>query len=135
MSVVMSTATVQLAGPPRHQAQPLGGRRVGARARPRSVPVRLTGRGRVAAVVLLVVLPLAAATTGWGRPPTVLGGTQRPAVSRVVTVAPGDTLWAIARRAAPRRDVRDTVRRIIEVNRLEGAVVRPGQQLAVPSPP
>ncbi len=50
-------------------------------------------------------------------------------------VRSGDTLWDIAAARTPEgHDVRDIVAAIRSVNRLEGAVIHPGQVLEVPSP-
>lgn len=50
----------------------------------------------------------------------------------VVRVAAGDTLWSLARRFAPQDDPRSVVRRIVELNSLDGANLQVGQSLAVP---
>jgi LysM repeat protein len=49
-----------------------------------------------------------------------------------VTVAPGETLWAIANEVAPDDDPRDTVQRILDLNALESSGVQAGQRIAVP---
>ena len=56
---------------------------------------------------------------------------SRPAWSHVV--APQETLWSIARSAAPTRDTRETVDRLIAANHLRGPIIRPGQRLVLPS--
>jgi LysM repeat protein len=50
-----------------------------------------------------------------------------------LTVQPGDTLWAIASRVAPKADPRVVVQQIIDRNRLAGASVQAGQVLVLPS--
>ena len=50
-------------------------------------------------------------------------------------MAPGESLWQIARRTAPNADVDAVVERIVTQNGLASAVVRPGQVLSVPSGP
>lgn len=57
-----------------------------------------------------------------------------PVTSRtvIVRVAAGDTVWSLAQRFAPREDPRSVVRRIEELNSLDGANLRVGQPLAVP---
>ena len=52
---------------------------------------------------------------------------------RHVVVAPGENLWAIARHAAPGADPRVTVDRIVTLNSLTSATVRPGQRLFLPA--
>ncbi len=51
-----------------------------------------------------------------------------------VVVSPGDTLWEIADRFSPERvDLRVVVQELVELNRLESKVLRPGQVLQVPA--
>ena len=50
-----------------------------------------------------------------------------------MTVQPGQTLWQIALRVAPRDDPRDTVDRIRSLNDLDTTAVLPGQRLVVPA--
>lgn len=50
-----------------------------------------------------------------------------------VQVAEGDSLWQLARRAAPQADPGTVVERIVEVNRLDTAAVSPGQVVLVPT--
>ena len=111
---------VPRSGVPRPGVQPRGRR-----------PVRLTRRGRVVVVGLLLSLALTASFAVL-REASV--ATDRPGDVRyrTVTVSPGETLWDIARAAAPEADPRDTVKRIIDFNALPTAVVQPGQQIAVP---
>jgi nucleoid-associated protein YgaU len=96
---------------------------------PRTVPVRLTRRGYLAAALLVLIvaaslLMLAHASAG---------ATPRanPMVPSVVTVHQGDTLWSIARSVAPRRDPRAGVDQLMSVNHLSGAALTPGQILRV----
>ena len=55
------------------------------------------------------------------------------AVTRTVTVGPGETLWQIARDVRPNADPRETVARIQELNGLTTATVWAGQPLIVPA--
>jgi len=48
-------------------------------------------------------------------------------------VAPGDTLWSIARRLEPARDPRDVVFEIAQVNGVEPGSLVPGQELVIPA--
>ena len=50
-----------------------------------------------------------------------------------MTVQPGQTLWQIALRVAPRDDPRDTVDRIRALNDLDTTAVQAGQRLVVPA--
>lgn len=48
------------------------------------------------------------------------------------TVAPGDTLWAIATPHAKGRDVRELIYEIGQVNNLGSRPIQPGQVLVIP---
>lgn len=96
--------------------------------------LRLTVRGR-RVIATLVALPLAAAL-GFG----VVAGSSAIASSsssgvafETVTVMPGDTLWSIAESVAPGADPRDVVPAIARLNTIEGGLLVPGQQIAVPA--
>ncbi|PXY28750.1 LysM peptidoglycan-binding domain-containing protein [Prauserella flavalba] len=56
-----------------------------------------------------------------------------PSGTVVVSVAPGDTLWDLAERAAPGSDPAAVVERIQELNGLTGAQVDAGTPLVVPA--
>jgi hypothetical protein len=58
-------------------------------------------------------------------------GSSVPAETAVVRVQPGENLWELAGRVAPRSDASAVVERIRELNGVDGAV-RPGQPLTVP---
>ena len=93
-------------------------------------PLRLTRRGRCGVATALVGAGLGASLFVGG---ISRAGTQAEAVPvRWVTVAPGDTLWAIAQEASPHTDPRDVVVRIRELNGLSDSGVLAGQRLAVP---
>ena len=49
-----------------------------------------------------------------------------------VTVEPGDTLWHIAKEAAPREDPRKVVWQIREKNQMSDVTLFPGQRILVP---
>jgi hypothetical protein len=99
----------------------------GARREP---ALRLTRRGRVVLVALLVLLGTGASIA--------LGGVGRadpdaaPTRVRYVMVSPGDTLWGIAGEFVPDADRRETVQRILDLNALTGVALTPGQRIAVP---
>jgi hypothetical protein len=107
-----------------------GARRAGARrAGARRAGVRLTRRGRLALLALLLVLTglvavLLAASTGEAATPAGSAPT--------VVVQPGDTLWSIAARYAPGPDPFGTIERIRQVNGLDGYTVHAGQRLVLP---
>ena len=82
-------------------------------------------RAAVASVLVAALIGLGASA--------VPAGQQRP--SKPVwshVVQPGETLWQLARRAAPGRDTRETVDRLIRANDLDGGLIVPGQQLVLP---
>ncbi len=81
----------------------------------------------VMATAIVVVLVVTAAGFAVAR----AIGSPAPA-TRTVSVQPGQSLWQLARAAAPGADVRDTVSSIRELNHLTGTTVTPGQVLVVP---
>jgi LysM domain len=108
--------------------------RVRAAARqpaPARTAVRLTRRGRLVlvfaflALAVALMIPLAGLATA-----SLTGGTPEPV--RVIEVAPGDTLYAIAAELAEPGQIRAMVHRIQELNSLPGAQISEGQKLAVP---
>lgn len=111
---------------PIRTARPAPGRVGAARG-----PLRLTRRGRLVITGALASAGVAATLfTG----SVSLAGTQvehQPV--RYLTVAPGDTLWAIAGDVAPGADRRDTVQRLRDLNALESSELRAGQRIAVPA--
>ena len=129
----MSTLTF-----PTVTCRPAARRRPQARVRAARVgPVhgrlRLTRRGRVAVLALLLALAFAGAVLL--RSPAA--ATSEPVVgapvAERVTVRPGETLWVIAQRAVPGADPRVTVDRIMEMNGLESSAVQAGSALLVPT--
>ena len=105
-----------------------------ARPVPRPRPtgsVRLTRRGRLVVLfgALAVVLVLGV-FWGGGSVATERPGTPEP--SRVVTVAPGDTLYGIAAEATTDGDVNAMVERIQRLNALDSGMLTVGQKVRVP---
>ena len=109
-------------------------RRIRVRAaapQPARTAVRLTRRGRLVlvfaflALAVALMIPLA----GWATA-SLTGGTPEPV--RVIEVAPGDTLYAIAAELAEPGQIRAMVHRIQELNSLPGGQISEGQKLAVP---
>lgn len=95
-------------------------------------PLRLTRRGRLV-VTVLVALLLACATVALSRTAAAAFG-DAPVATTAVTVAPGDTLWAIAGRVAPGHDRRDVVATIAGLNSLNAdAPLQAGEELLVPA--
>jgi hypothetical protein len=103
-----------------------------ARPAARSGEVRLTRRGRLAVLgVSLVAMfggGLLASTT------SVASDSSEGFPTRVVMVAPGDTLWEIADDAAGAGSTADMVSTIQGLNDLSGGGVQAGQRLVVPLP-
>jgi LysM repeat protein len=50
-----------------------------------------------------------------------------------MTVVGGDTLWSVAKEIAPNSDPRDVIADIMNVNRLQSAVLQPGETLRIPA--
>ncbi|MFV0374215.1 LysM peptidoglycan-binding domain-containing protein [Microbacterium sp.] len=104
----------------------------------RSLPqtrLRLTLRGRRVLAALPAVIALAIAVLSGGgalaSASSAAGGADE--AFEVVTVMPGDSLWAIAERVAPSADPRDVVDDIVRLNALSGARLDPGQSIAIPA--
>lgn len=96
-----------------------------------AAPTRLTRRGRLLLLALLVLLTFVA-TSALRTVSQAATGPARSA-THYVTVAPGQTLWQIARTVAPGDDPRDTIARLRSLNGLGSTTVQAGQRLAVPS--
>jgi nucleoid-associated protein YgaU len=93
-------------------------------------PVRITRRGRLAVTLTILAMLGAVAFTAARSSPGDPAPGRPPAGS--VVVQPGDTLWGVAVRADPRADPRVTIERIVELNGMPDATVRPGQRLRLP---
>ena len=95
--------------------------------------IRLNRRGRLARtfVVLSLAVVLGSVVSAKAG-----AGTDAPAPKDhtfiTVTVAPGETLWALANRVADGGDVRGFVAEIVSVNSLPSADVLAGQKLRIP---
>lgn len=95
--------------------------------------IRLNRRGRLARtfVVLSLAVVLGSVVSAKAG-----AGTAAPAPKAhtfiTVTVAPGETLWALANRVADGGDVRGLVAEIVSVNSLPSADVSAGQKLRIP---
>ncbi len=126
VSTVRTVSTVSTVSPKPVRSQ--HARAAASAAAPRAV--RLTRRGRlVVAVVVLAVVTMVSLWVGGA----AFGGTAAAPQVRVV-VQSGDTLWSIARDAAPGADPRATIEALREINQLrpESSLV-PGQSLLLPS--
>jgi Tfp pilus assembly protein FimV len=94
-----------------------------------AAPARLTRRGRVV-VVVLVLAALVIAGFTLGRVSSQAAGPAAPLPT--VTVHAGETLWQIAERVAPHADRRALVLQIEQLNGLRDGRVVAGQQLRLP---
>ena len=108
--------------------------RVARPTRPERVaaPVRLTRRGRLVVLALLLGLLLSIVAFAMA-PATATNDRGRNVVAERVTVLPGETLWAIAERVRPDADPRATIARIKEMNGLTSGAAQAGQVLLVPA--
>lgn len=97
-----------------------------APGRSRAVASRRRRRVTGSLVILSAALLPAGGGESSGAP------SPRDGRARFVLVAPGDTLWEIARERAPAgADLRAYVGALVELNELEGALV-PGMRLKLP---
>jgi hypothetical protein len=96
-----------------------------------SSPVRLTRRGRVVVVLGALVALLAGGFT-LGHAPSQASGHVHRVAPRTITVQPGETLWTVAERIAPRVDPRLVVAQIQQLNHLHSPQLLAGMQLVVP---
>ena len=101
------------------------------RRTPPPATLRLTRRGRVVVVLLLAALTFAAFSLGRASTSQAARADRRPPKPTTV-VAPGETLWQIARRVAPAHDPRVVVEAIRDLNDLGAAPLATGQHLVLP---
>lgn len=100
----------------------------GARNDGRAPAVRLTRRGRL--VLLTLLLAVSTALAGLVGAPGLAA--EPPAPAPVAVVRPGDTLWSIAVAYAPQRDPFETIDEIRRLNQIEDYTVHPGQRIVLP---
>ena len=93
--------------------------------------LRLTRRGRVVIIGLLAALLLVAFLAGRSGVSSAATQGRQPAYTQT-TVQPGETLWAVAKRVAPKHDPRALVDQIRTLNHLHSASLQVGQQLLLP---
>lgn len=99
--------------------------------RPARRSARLTRRGRLLATLTVAAIAVVAFVLS-GLGPAGAGTPATAGQTRVVTVAPGQTLWQIAGQIAPGRDPRDVVAQIAALNHLRADQLAAGQELLVP---
>ena len=92
--------------------------------------VRLTRRGRL--VLGLVALLLAGVGVLAAAPASQAAGAGVTGTAPTVVVRPGDSLWSIATRYAPRDDPFRTIEEIRQLNGLTGYTVPAGLRLTLP---
>jgi hypothetical protein len=97
-----------------------------------SAVLRLTRRGRILLVLVLMALLVIAGFT-LGRGSSLAAGRSHLAAHHSVVVEPGETLWSVAVRIAPHQDPRLVVADIEALNHLPSTNVEAGQQLVVPT--
>lgn len=97
--------------------------------------LRLTARGRrVLAGVVSLPLAVAIAFAGIAGGSAIASGERATGTSfETITVASGDTLWAIASAVAPGEDPREAMDEIIRLNNLPSGALVSGQRLAIPA--
>ena len=98
---------------------------------PCAQPIRLTRRGR-AVVVLATLGALLVGGFTLGHAPSQASGHVHRVAPHTITVQPGETLWGVAERIAPRVDPRLVVAQIQQLNHLHGPQLLAGMQLVVP---
>ena len=84
---------------------------------------------------MVVVAFLGALLTGGvvlGHAPSQAAGRAQHVAPRTITVQPGETLWGVAERIAPRVDPRLVVAQIQQLNHLRSPQLLAGMQLVVP---
>lgn len=114
------------------QAAPVWSKAGGQPGRRPASPLRLTTRGRVVVVAILIAPLLLTVSLLFRSQVDASSAPTAPRPYPTIVVQPGDTLWTIAGRVAPGRDPRAVIHQIREINGLSSASIQPGQRLAVP---
>ena len=91
-------------------------------------PLRLTRRGRVAVLGLFIVLASLASAVLFA----TASRAQESGPTPTVVVQPHDTLWSIAARETPSRDLPRVIAEIRRLNGLADPIIQPGQILQLP---
>ena len=99
--------------------------------------LRLTKRGRAVfttlAAIPVVIAAFLFALNGGSASASLESSVQPGVVYTYVTIAAGESLWAIAEDIAPTADPREVVNDILEFNGMSSAELFPGQRLALPA--
>lgn len=93
-------------------------------------PLRLTRRGRAAALVVLFLAAVLASVVLFTTASRADNSSTAPALT--IVVQPGDTLWSIAAHHVPRRDNQDAVAELRDLNKLPSYDIQPGDVLVLP---
>lgn len=97
-----------------------------------AAPLRLTRRGRVLLLAVLVAVLFGAFSVGRAATEAApVAGEGAPA-AQLTVVQPGESLWGLARRIAPDNDPRAVIAQIRRLNDLTTSQLQPGQQLLLP---
>ena len=94
--------------------------------------VHLTRRGRTLVLLALVAVLFAAFSLGRANSQAAPTAGEAPVSAEQITVQPGESLWAVARRIAPQNDPREVIGQIRRLNRLQDSQLQAGQQLLLP---
>ncbi|PVZ93643.1 hypothetical protein DDQ50_14415 [Amnibacterium flavum] len=99
-----------------------------------AAPLRITRRGRIVLTTLITVpAALLIGSFALSSAPATASLESGADDFAYVTVADGESLWAVAERVAPQADPRDVIADIERLNGLEASAVSPGQSLAIPA--
>ena len=132
MTWTASPSTLQFGAPVgTAPAAPRAGVRLTRTGVPRAA-VRLTRRGRLLVLLALVAVVLLAFTLGRSASSQAASPGAPATPYAQTTVHEGESLWAVAMRVAPGHDPRAVVQELRELNHLDNAAVRTGQQLLLP---
>ena len=99
---------------------------------PTTPQVHLTRRGRTLVLLALVAVLFAAFSLGRANSQAAPTAGEAPVSVEQITVQPGESLWAVARRVAPQNDPREVIGQIRRLNRLQDSQLQAGQQLLLP---
>ncbi|GAA1512885.1 hypothetical protein BJ978_002267 [Agromyces terreus] len=135
MSAVM-VSPVMVGGSPATDSVPAGFDAQALRGAVHS-RLRLTRRGRVVLTALAAVPITVFALSlvlGSGGAAAEMDSPSNVGLS-YLTVADGESLWAIAESIAPASDPREVISEIMRLNGLRDSTVQPGQRLALPAVP
>ena len=94
--------------------------------------LRLTSRGRLVMVVLLLVALFAGGVLFGSTSTRATADAGAPRDYQYLVVQPGQTLWGIAKDVAPQEDPRATIEAIRRLNALQHTGIEAGQRIALP---